>query len=139
MNYWRIVLAGLGATVGYFVLGFLLFALSPLAHEYRQFPAVYRTQESMKGVAPVGMVGMLLAMIALATLYALAYRNGSPIAEGVRFGFLVGVFALGSFVLHNYVNLNIGLKLTLGQAVAYFIEWIVAGITIALIYRPAPQ
>ncbi len=111
MNYSRIALAGLGATVVYFVLGFLLFALSPLADEYRQFPAVYRTPESMKGVAPVGIVGMLLSMVALASLYALAYRNGSPIAEGVRFGFLVGVFALGSFVLHNYVNLNIGLKL----------------------------
>ncbi len=139
MNYLRIALAGLGATVVYFVLGFVLFALSPLANEYRQFPAVYRTPEAMKGVAPVGLVGMLLSMVALATLYALAYRNGSPITEGVRFGFLVGVFALGSFVLHNYVNLNIGLRLTLGQAVAYFIQWIVAGITIALIYRPAPR
>ena len=139
VNYSRIALAGVGATVVYFVLGFLLFALSPLANEYRQFPAVYRTPESMKGVAPVGMVGMLLSMVALAALYALAYRNGSPITEGVRFGILVGVFALGSFVLHNYVNLNIGLKLTLGQAIAYFIQWIVAGITIALIYRPAPR
>jgi hypothetical protein len=137
VNYSRIALAGVGATVVYFVLGFLLFVLSPLADEYRQFPAVYHAPESMKGVAPVGMVGTLVSMVAWATLYALAYRNGSPVAEGARFGFLVGVFALGSFVLHNYVNLNIGLKLTLGQAFAYFIQWIVAGITIALIYRPA--
>ena len=137
MNYSRIALAGLAATVVYFVLGFLLFALSPLANEFRQFPAIYRTPESMKGVAPVGIIGILLSMVALAALYALAYRGGSPIAEGVRFGFLVGVFALGSFVLHNYVNLNIGLRLTLGQAVAYLIQWIVAGIIIALIYRPS--
>jgi hypothetical protein len=137
VNYLRIALAGLGATVVYFALGFLLFALSPLADEFRHFPAVYRTPESMKGVAPLGMLGMLLAMLALATLYALAYRSGSRIAEGLRFGFLVGVFAVGSFVLHNYVNLNIGLKLTLGQAIAYFIEWVVVGITIALIYQPA--
>lgn len=34
--------------------------------------------------------------------------------------FLVGVFAAGSFVLHNYVSLNIGLWLALLQAVAYF-------------------
>jgi hypothetical protein len=87
----------------------------------------------MKGVAPLGMLGMPLAMLALATLYAFASR----IAEGLRFGFLVGVFAVGSFVLHNYVNLNIWLKLTLGQAIVYFIQWIVVGITIALIYRPA--
>ena len=137
MDYSRIALAGLGATVVYFALGFVLFALTPLADEYRRFPAVYRTPQSMKGVAPVGMVGMLLSMIALAALYALTYRGGPPIAGGVRFGALVGIFSLGSFVLHNYVNLNIGLRLTLGQGVAYLVQWVVAGIMIALIYRPA--
>jgi hypothetical protein len=39
--------------------------------------------------------------------------------------------------MHNYVNLNIGLKLTLQPGVAYFVEWVVTGIVIGLIYRPA--
>ena len=137
MNYTRVVLAGLGATVVYFGLGFLLFALSPLADQYRQYPAVYRTPESMKPVAPIGMLGMLLSMVALAALYALAYHGDGALTAGVRFGFLVAVFALGSFVLHNHVNLNIGLRLTVGQGIAYFIQWIVAGVIIALIYQPA--
>ena len=47
MNYSRIALAGLGGTVAYFALGFLLFALLPLADEVRQFAAVYRPEESM--------------------------------------------------------------------------------------------
>jgi uncharacterized membrane protein len=64
------------------------------------------------------------------------YRGGSGIAEGARFGALIGVFSICSFVVHNYVNLNIGLKLTMEQAVAYFVEWVVAGIVIGLIYRP---
>ena len=136
MNYTRIVLAGVGATVVYFVLGFVLFALTPLADEYRKFPAIYRTPDAMKRVAPIGMLGMLAAFIALAGLYALACRGEAPFLEGARFGALVGVFAIGSFVLHNYVNLNIGLKLTLGQAVAYFIQWVVAGIVLGLLYRP---
>lgn len=109
MNYSRIALAGLGATVAYLALGFLLFALLPLADEVRQFAAVYRPEESMKRVAPVGMVAMLLSMMALSALYASAFRDGSSVAQGVRFGFLVGVFAAGAFVLHNYVSLNIGL------------------------------
>ena len=136
MNYPRIALAGLGATVAYFALGFLLFALLPLADEVRQFAAVYRPEESMKRVAPVGMVAMLLAMMALAALYAFAFRDGSSVAHGVRFGFLVGVFAAGSFVLHNYVSLNIGLRLALLQAVAYFVQLLGSGVVIALIYRP---
>jgi len=136
MNYSRIALAGLGGTVAYFALGFLLFALLPLADEVRQFAAVYRPEESMKRVAPVGMVAMLLAMMALAALFALVFREGSSVAQGVRFGLLVAVFAAGSFVLHNYVSLNIGLRLALLQAVAYFVQLFGAGVVIALIYRP---
>src|ERR1035438_6447508 len=37
---------------------------------------------------------------------------------------------------HNYVNLNIGLKLALGQAVAYFVQWTIVGIVIGLICKP---
>jgi hypothetical protein len=137
MNYSRIALAGLGATVVYFAIGFFLFALLPLADEVRQFAAVYRPPESMKRVAPIGMVALLVSMMALAALYALAFRDGSSVAQGVRFGLLVGVFAAGSFMLHNYVSLNIGLRLALLQAVAYFIQWVGSGVVIALIYRPA--
>jgi hypothetical protein len=76
-------------------------------------------------------------MLLLAVLYALTYQGGSGLMEGARFGVLIGLFAIGSFVLHNYANLNIGLVLTIQSAVAYFVEWTVAGIAIGLIYRPA--
>ena len=139
MNYSRIALAGLGATVAYFALGFLLLAVLPLADEIRQFAAVYRPEESMMRVAPVGMAAMLLSMMALAALYALGFGTGSSIAQGVRFGILVGVFAAGSFVLHNYVSLNIPLRLALLQAVAYFVQLLGAGVVIALLYRPTKR
>ncbi len=137
MNYPRIALAGLGATVAYFAIGFLLFALLPLENEVRRYAAVYRPQESMSSVAPVGMAALLLAMLAVATLYSLARRDGPALAQGLHFGFLVGVFAAGSFVMHNYVSLNIGLRLALLQALGYFLQWVGAGLVIALIYRPA--
>jgi hypothetical protein len=138
MNYSRIALAGLGATVAYFVVGGLAFgALPQLKDEFRKYPAVYRNQESIKAVMPAGMVAMLLSILVLAVIYAMAYRGGSGVAEGARFGVLIGIFAVGAFVFHNYVNLNIGMKLTLQQAVAYLVEWTVVGIVIGLIYKPA--
>ena len=118
------------------MIGFLLFAVLPLADEVRKFVAVYRPEESMKRVAPVGMVALLVAMMALAVLYALTYRDVSPLAQGLHFGLLVGVFTAGSFMLHNYVSLNISLRLAVLQALAYFVQWVVSGIVIALIYRP---
>jgi len=137
MNYSRIGLAGLGGTVAYFVLGGLLFGLLPqLRDEFRKFPAVYRKQEEIKAVMPVGMAAMFLSILVLAAIYALAYHGGSGVVEGARFGALIGIFAVGAFVLHNYVNLNIGLKITMQQAAAYFAEWTLVGIVIGLIYKP---
>jgi hypothetical protein len=135
MNLSHIALAALGAFVVYFALGGLFFAALPwLRAEFIKYPAVYRSQESMKGVMPAGMLSMLVAMIVLAVMYAMLYKGGSGLVEGARFGALVGVFAVCSFVIHNHVNLNIGLKLTVQQAVAYFVEWVAVGIVIGLIY-----
>jgi hypothetical protein len=88
-------------------------------------------------VMPFGMAAMFLAMLVLAVLYAMIYQGGSGLAEGARFGALIGVFAVCAFVIHNYVNLNIGGAITLQQAIAYFVEWTVVGIVIGLIYRRA--
>jgi hypothetical protein len=138
MNILRIVFAAIGAIVAYMALGFVLFGLIPsLKTEFLKYPAVYRDQQGQMNHMPLGMAAMFLSMLTLAVLYALVYQGGSGLAESARFGALIGLFAIGSFVLHNYVNLNIGLKLTLQQSAAYFIEWLVVGIVIGLIYRPS--
>jgi hypothetical protein len=138
MNLSRIALAAIGAFVAYFVVGGAAFGLVPsLRSEFLKYPAVYRPQDGIKSVMPVGMAAMFVGMVVLAVLYAMLYRGGSGVAEGARFGALIGVFAVCAFVVHNYVNLNIGGKLTLQQSVAYLVEWIVTGIVIGLIYRPA--
>jgi hypothetical protein len=140
VNYTRIALAALGAFVAYFAVGGFAAAVPALRTEFRKYPAVYRSQEATKSVMPAGMGAMFLAMFALAVIYARLSWGGGGVAEGALFGALIGVFALGAFVVHNHVNLNIGLKLTLQQAAVYLIEWIVVGIVIGLIYRPlAPQ
>jgi hypothetical protein len=141
MNFVRIALATLGALVAYMMLGGLMFGLVPsLKVEFLKYPAVYRSQEGQMSYMPIGMAAMFVAMLALAAMYAIAYQGGSGLAEGARFGALIGLFAIGAFVVHNYVNLNIGLKLTLQQSAAYFFEWLVTGIVIGLIYRPvAPR
>jgi hypothetical protein len=136
MNYSRIALAALGAFIAYFAIGGLLFTLPAMRREFSKYPAVYRSQEGIKAVMPAGMAAMFVAMLALAVIYAMLYKDGFGISGGARFGALIGIFCVCSFVVHNYVNLNIGLKLTLEQSVAYFFEWTVTGIVIGLIYRP---
>ena len=84
---------------------------------------------------PAIMAATLVAILVLAVLYAMAYRGGSGLAEGARFGALIGVFVVCAFVVHNYVNLNFGLKLMLMQAAAYFVQWTVVGTVIGLLYK----
>lgn len=138
MNYVRILLASLGGFVAYFVFGGISFGLVPsLRNEFLKYPAIYRSQQGIKSTMPFGMAAMFVAIVALAFLYALLNQSGSGVAAGARFGALIGIYSVGSFVVHNYVNLNIGGKLTAQQAVAYFIEWLIVGIVIGLIVIPA--
>jgi hypothetical protein len=137
MNYSRLGLAALGGTVASFAFGFLVLWLVPaLFNEARKYPAVFRPREEMKTVMPIGLVATFIAILVVAIIFAMMHQGGSGVTEGARFGVLIGIFVVCAFVLHNYVNFNIGLKLALGQAVAYFVQWTIIGIVIGLIYKP---
>ena len=137
MNYSRLGLAALGGTVASFAFGFLVLWLVPaLINEGHKYPAVFRPQEDMTTVMPIGLVATFMAILVVAMIFAMIHQGRSGTTEGARFGVLIGSFVVCAFVLHNYVNLNIGLKLALGQAVAYFVQWTIIGIVIGLIYKP---
>ena len=137
MNYSRLALAALGGTVASFAFGFLTIWLVPaLLEEGHKYPAVFRPKEEMMNVMPVGLVATFIAILVVAIICAMTHHGGSGTAAGARVGILIGIFAVCN-VLHNYVNLNIGLKLALGQAAAYFLQWTIVGIVVGLIYKPA--
>ena len=136
MNYSRLGLAALGGTVAHFAFGFLVLLLVPaLINEAHKYPAVFRPREEMNTVMPVGIVATFIAILVVAIIFAMIHQGRSGISEGARLGVLIGIFAVCN-VLHNYMTLNIGLKLALGQAVAYFFQWTIVGIVIGLIYKP---
>jgi hypothetical protein len=137
MNYLSLALAALGGTVASFAFGFLVFWLVPaLIEEAHKYPAVFRPKEEMTKVMPIGLVATFLSILVAAIIFARIHHGGSGAMAGARFGVLLGLFVVCAFVLHNYVNLNIGLKLALGQAVAYFLQWTIIGLVIGLIYKP---
>jgi hypothetical protein len=138
MNITRIAFATVGSFVAYFVFGGVVFALVPsMKDEFAKYPAIYRDHDSIMKVMPAGMAAMFVALATLSVLYSMVYKGGSGVAEGARFGVLIGLFAVTSFVIHNWVNLNIGLRLTAIQSVVYFVQWVLMGVVIGLIYKPA--
>jgi archaellum biogenesis protein FlaJ (TadC family) len=138
VNYARIALAFLGGTVAYFVCGFTMFgALPAMKSEFMKYPNVYRSHDSMMKVMPYSVVSILISIVVVAVLYAKSYPAGGGIASGIYLGALIGIFSVCTFVIHNYVNLNIGLKLTLYQGITYFVQWVIVGAAIGLIYKPS--
>src|SRR5829696_1140017 len=136
MNYSRVALAALGGMVASFAFGFLVLWLVPaLINEAHKYLAVFRSREEMQSVMPIGIVATFIAILVVAIIFAMIYRGGSGPMEGARLGVLFGIFAVCN-VLHNYMNFNLGLKLALGQAAAYFVQWTIVGIVIGLIYKP---
>ena len=137
MNYTRLGLAALGGTVASFVFGSLVFVLVPaLINEARKYPTVFRPREEMNAVMPIGFIASFIAIIVVAVIFAMINQGASGITGGAILGLLMGIFAVCN-VAHNYMNFNIGLKLALGQSAAYFVQWIITGIAIGLIYKPA--
>ena len=136
MNYSRLALAALGGTVASFAFGFLVLLLVPaLFDEVHKYPAVFRPEEEMMAVMPIGFVASFIAILVVAIIFAMINRGGSGTTKGARLGVLIGIFAVCN-VAHNYMNLNIGPRLALGQAAAYFVQWTIVGIVIGLIYKP---
>ncbi len=136
MNYLRLGLAAISGLVASFAVGFLIMGLVPaLLKEAHKYPSVFRPKEEMFKVMPVGIVGNLIAILIVTIIFAMIHQGGSGAAAGARLGVLIGIFVLCT-ELQNFANLNIGLKLALGRAAAYFVQWTVVGIVIGLIYKP---
>lgn len=135
MNYARIALAAVAATVFDAVYGFLVYG-TLLAPEFAKYPDVFRSNEAGQAFLPAMFGGLFVAIVAVVIIYAKGYEGGSGLAEGGRFGLLLGVFVVLAFTAVNYATLNINKKLAGMLGVAGFFEWLVIGTIIGLVYKP---
>jgi hypothetical protein len=135
MNYGRLALAAVAATVVDAVYGFVVYG-NLLTTQFSAYPGVYRSASTQAAYMPYLFGGIFLAMLAAAMIYAKGYEGGSGAMEGVRFGALVGVLEVGYSVIVSYSILNIGGTLMASLAAAGLVEWMVAGVVIGLVYQP---
>ena len=136
MNYGRIAIAAVAATVVYYVYGFLVEGLL-IRKDFSPYTAVYRPADTVMGYMPLGFACTLIATFVIAMMYAKGYEGGSGAVEGFRFGVLVGIFVLCTVVGANYVTLNIGRKLALELGASTLVQWTTVCVVIGLIYKPA--
>ncbi len=135
MNLTRLVLATLAALVAYFIVGALFFLVPAMSQEFAQYPAIFRSGEAINSVMAVGVLGIVLAIGAAAVIFARMHPAGAGLREGLKFGGILAILQLGSVVLHSYMLLNVGWRLSALQGLAYSAEWVVVGVVISLVYR----
>jgi hypothetical protein len=136
MNYGRLALAAMAATVVDIVFGFIVYG-NLMVGQFALYPGVYRPADLQPPFLPFLFGGIFLAMLAASCIYAKGYEGGSGAMEGARFGALVGILEVGYSVLVSYAILNIGRRLTLAMGAAALAEWIISGVAIGVVYKPA--
>lgn len=136
MNYTRLVLAAVVATVVDGLYGYLVYGMV-LGSEFGRYPAIYRSTDSQTAYLPVMFLGLLVGMLAVTYIYAKGYEGGSGVMEGLRFGIGLAVFLIGYVVAVDYAIMNIGRRLTAYMAIAGLVEWIIVGSLIGAVYKPA--
>ena len=135
MNYRRLALSMLAATAVDIIYGFAVYGTA-LASEIGIYGGVFRSIDSVNDNLPWLVGGLLLSMFAATWIYAQGCRGEHGLSEGLRFGAVMGLFVVGYVAVGNYVVTKIGRRLAVYMAAAGFVEWIVVGIAIGLVYKP---
>jgi len=135
MNYGRLAAAAVAAFVFDALYGFLVYGML-LASQFASYPDVYRPGNDTSHMA-VLFAGILIGAVVAAYIYAKGYEGGSGVTEGARFGAALGAFVGGYSTLINWAVLRIGRSLALSLVVAAFVEWLLVGLVIGLVYKPA--
>ena len=117
--------------------GFLVFGVM-LNSEFAQYPAVFRSFDAVNAMMPMFMASSLVAFIGIAYIFVKGPEGGSGIKEGFWFGVVLGSVMVFSVALPSYVIYNIGQRLSLLTCLAMFVEYLIAGVVLGLVYKPVP-
>lgn len=134
-NLRRWAIASLAAFIAIFVIdliahGHLLMGL------YNQTASVWRPQVDAKKMMWMMTLGQIIFAMIFAFIYTKGYEpNKSGLAQGLRYGFWMGLLTCLPYVFIWYVVLPVPCSLALGWLVAGLADCIVAGALVGLLYR----
>lgn len=129
-KFFLAALAGLvGNVVAWFILEQLIFK------RYMEEKIMGPTGASMEWGVLWPLIAVLAMVIIMAYLYPKGYEGGSPVAEGLRFGILLGLFAAIPSGIFFDLMFHIGFGPAVVLIFVYTLEVATAGLLIGLVYR----
>lgn len=87
-------------------------------------------------IIPLGIASMIMQALALAYLYPLFFKGGSPVKEGLKFGLLIGVLMASIAVFAEGAKQQVSSLTTwlIFESVYYLLQFSLVGLAIGLIY-----
>lgn len=88
-------------------------------------------------VVPLGMLSMLIQGLVLGYLYPGFPKSGAPLFDGIKFGLVMGAFLFSVSTLANVAKIQVSSigNFIIVQAAFHFIQFVLAGAAIGLLYQ----
>lgn len=104
---------------------------------YNATAHLWRAHQTMRELMPYGLIAMLVTSFVLVYIYHRGYEGkGSALAEGLRFGFLIGLLTALPMAVWAYVMMPVPVALVGGWFGIGMIDMLLAGAIIGAMYKP---
>ncbi|MGQ9802196.1 MAG: hypothetical protein ACUVRL_11120 [Candidatus Saccharicenans sp.] len=133
MNWKRFVIASVVVFVSIQVMEFVVNNIIMMG-QYESLQNLWRPDMASK-MWIMYLIGVMVAF--LFTYIFIKGREGKGLAEGVRYGIIIWLFVAVPMSLWTWVMLPVPFKMSLWWMVSSLIEYIIAGLLVAAIYKPA--
>jgi hypothetical protein len=133
MNIKKMILACFGVFIAFEVMDYAIHGLI-LAPVYAQLVHLWR-QDMMSKMWLMALSTLVMSVM-FVYIFIKGYEN-KGIAEGVRFGIVTGLFMNVIGMFGQYVMYPIPFSLTVKWFIFGMLEFMIAGIVAAIIYKPA--
>ncbi len=135
MNTKRFLLAFVAVYVVYQLFGYVIheFWLDPI---YKEIASVFRPKEQMDALMWVFFVTSAVLVLVFCFVYTRGCENRG-IGEGVRYGLYMGLFFMVVQAYDSYVIYPLPFHLVTKWFISGMVTFVVMGVVVALIYKPA--
>jgi hypothetical protein len=99
---------------------------------------VFRSFEAVSSLMPMMLASSLAGFVAVAYIFAKGHDGASGLKEGLWFGVVLGSLMVFLVAVPSYAIYNVGQKLALEMIVCTFVEMVLDGVALGLVYKPAP-
>jgi hypothetical protein len=131
----RFWIAGIAASVLFFVLGFLFHGVL-MEGDYMQLKSMFRTQEEAMGNMPIMTAAHIIMGFAFAWIYAQGISGASWLTQGVRYGLATALLvSVPWYMIYYSVQPWPGMT-AFKMGLFDSISLIITAIVVAFIYKP---